>query len=102
MSEQKRVKIVSNGGRKISVVDVESGEPIRHIVSVDWRFKFDELPTATVKVLFAEVDVETGAEVIAVCPECGEGAAIEELRRLRAENGALRDHVERLEQGQRA
>jgi hypothetical protein len=109
MSERKRMRIVSDGNISgTRVIDLETGKALP-TAWVEWHacWRDNESglagpPTATVKVLFAEVDVETGAEVITVCPECGKGAAIKELRRLRAEVGALRDHVERLERGRRA
>jgi hypothetical protein len=108
MSEHKRVRITSDGGKHPSVIDVDTGQHLLHIVSVDWHASWQDderglagPPTATIKVLSAEIDVETGAEVVTVCPRCGKGDAIEELRRLRAENLALREHVGRLERGRR-
>jgi hypothetical protein len=96
MSERKRVRIISDGDiMRTMAIDMETGKTLP-TVSIDWHADMEDMPTATLKVLFAEVDVETGAEVIAVCPECGGEGAIEELVRLRAENETLKDHVERL------
>jgi hypothetical protein len=96
MSERKRVRIISGGNiTGTYAVDLETGEKLPS-VSIDWHADMENMPTATIKTLFTEVDVVTGAEVVTVCPECGKGDAIEELHRLRTENRTLKDQVEQL------
>lgn len=95
MSERKRIRIISGGdiaGTK--AIDMETGRVLPS-VSIDWHADMEDMPVATVKVLFSEVDVETDAEIFKVCPECGGEGAIEELLRLRAEVRTLKEQLER-------
>jgi hypothetical protein len=105
MSERKQVRITNDGGDffKTRIVDMETGKTIPMVVSIDWHADNDnDVPLATIKTLLSQIDVETGAEIITVCPECGGEGAIEELLRLRDENRTLKDQVERLARGRTA
>lgn len=74
MSEIRRLRITSNGSLSgTKVIDVATGKT-PPVVAIDWHAEWnpyeDAIPIAKVEVLFTELDVETNAEVIAVCPEC--------------------------------
>jgi hypothetical protein len=70
-ARMRRLKITSDGDwRDCRVVDMETGEPVRHVVSVEWNAKHDDVPVARVTALMAGIDVETGAEVVRFCPGC--------------------------------
>jgi len=56
-----------------TVYDIITGREISHIASVAYHAEFedkDSIPYAEIKRYYTEIDVETDAEIVSMCPSC--------------------------------
>ena len=66
-----RVKIISDGKPTGTlIIDAETGEIVKNVRNVKWSHDATGLPQCELFVLLTEIDVETDAEKIVVCPKC--------------------------------
>jgi hypothetical protein len=66
-----KVKIISDGTvRGTKIIDAETGEPVPNVVEVSFVHKAGDIPRAIIRTLMTELDAETGAEKITICPAC--------------------------------
>ena len=60
----------ATGGASDTHVKMPDGSEIPWVYKVEWSHEVGELPKCTIYTRYSEVDIETGADIVAVCPMC--------------------------------
>lgn len=70
MSDERKVRIVSDGTPCGTRVEGPDGQPIPGVVSVSWNVEMGEIARATIELINVDIDAEAMADQQHLCLNC--------------------------------